>query len=99
MRNDSALLGKAFDVFRFFCEVTQWNKQWEVSIAMTSGAKHRVELMLHVFPNPVTPRANDHATAHVRRLGQFGRADDLLIPFRKIFLTPRGNCRFCGSRI
>src|SRR5438105_12724200 len=99
MRDDGAFLGEAFNVFGFLREITQRNEKREISVAMASSAKHSVELTLHVFPNPVTPRANHHATAHVRWLGQFRRADDLLIPFRKIFVPPRCDCGLCGSRI
>ena len=99
MRDDRAFLGEAFNVFRFLGEITQRNKKREISVAMSGGAKHPVELTLHVFPNPVTPRANHHATAHVRRLGQFRRTDNLLIPLRKIFVAPRCDCGLCGSRI
>ena len=56
---------------------------------MTGGANQRVELTLHVFPDPVAPRTNDHATAHVRGLGQFSGANHLLIPLRKIFVAAR----------
>ena len=96
--DDRAFLGEAFDVFRFLREITQRNEKREISVAMAGRAKHGVELTLHVFPNPVTPRSNHHATAHVRGLGQLRRADDLLIPFGKILVAPWrdrgfGNCR------
>ena len=97
MRNDRAFLGEAFHVFGFFCEITQRNKQREIGVAMSGGVKHRVELALHVFPDPVAPRPNHHAAAHVGRLGHFGRADDLLIPLRKIFVPPGRDGGLCGS--
>src|SRR5438093_8902220 len=99
MCDDGAFLGETFNVLRLLCEITQRNEKRKVSVAMASSAKHPVELTLHIFPYPVTPRANHHATAHVRRLGQFRRADDLLIPFRKIFVPSRCDCGLCGSRI
>src|SRR5205807_2115560 len=64
---------------------------------MSGRAKHYVELTLHVLPNPVAPRANDHAPTHIAWFGQLGRTDDLLIPFRKIFIAPWTNRSFlCG---
>src|SRR5207245_11099500 len=104
VRDDSAFLGEAFNVFCFPREVTQRNKKREVSVAMTSGAEHRVELTLHVFPNSVSPRTNHHATPYVRGLGQFRGANHLLIPFRKVFVPARCNrsLRCCvghGQRI
>ncbi len=61
--------------------------------------EHRVELPLHVFPDAVAPGPDHHATAHVRGLGQLRRADDLLIPFGKVFFAPRRDRGFCGGGI
>ena len=89
MRNHGTFFGEAFDVLSFPGEITQRNEQRKIGVAMTRGANQRVELTLHVFPDPVAPRTNDHATAHVRRLGQFGGANHLLVPFGKIFVASR----------
>ncbi len=94
MRDNGAFLGEALDMLGFPGEVTQRNKQGEVRITMPSGAKHPVELALHVLPNAVAPRANHHATAYIRRLSQFRSANDLLIPFRKIFVSAWRDCCF-----
>src|SRR5256885_7607810 len=59
-------------------------------------AKHCIELALHVFPDPVAPRTNHHTTAHVRGFSQFGCANHLLIPLRKIFAPPRRDRSLCG---
>src|SRR4051794_28934859 len=61
---------------------------------MTGRSKHAVELALHVLPNPVAPRSDNHATANVARFGQLSRADDLLVPFREIFAATRTDCGF-----
>src|SRR5262245_27513305 len=58
---------------------------------MTGSANQRIELTLHVFPDSVAPRTNDHATAHVRGFCQFGDANHLLIPLRKVFVPSRRN--------
>ena len=89
MRNNGAFLGEAFDVLGFLGEVTQRNEKREVGVLVAGGLEHRVELTLHVFPNTVAPRANDHAAAHIGRLGQLRCADDLLIPLRKILVATR----------
>src|SRR6476660_10215765 len=89
MRNHGTFLGEAFDVLSFLGEITQRNEQGKIGVAVAGGANHRVELTLHVFPDPVAPRTNDHATAHVRRLGQFSDANHLLVPRRKIFVAAR----------
>jgi len=93
VRDDGAFPCEAFDVLGFPWRSNSADEQWEVRITMPSGAKHPVELALQCFPNAVAPRANHHATAYIRRLGQFRSANDLLIPFRKIFVSAwRNRC-------
>jgi hypothetical protein len=46
---------------------------------------------LHALPNGVAPGFDDHATSNFRVLGEIGRSDNLLIPFRKILLACRSN--------
>src|SRR5438309_730377 len=89
VRDNGAFFGEAFDVFRFLREIAQRNEEWEIGVAMTSGTKHGIQLTLHVFPNPVTPGSNHHATAYVGGLGQLRRADRLLIPLGKVLTAPR----------
>jgi len=86
-------------MLRFLGEIAQRNKKREIRVAMSGRAKHGVEMALHVFPNAVTPRTDHHATAHIGRLRQFGGANHLLIPLRKIFFTARRNCAFCDGRV
>src|SRR5438105_15944228 len=81
----------------FLGEITQRNKKREISVAMAGRAKHCIELALHVFPDPVAPRTNHHTTAHVRGFSQFGCANHLWIPLRKIFGPPRRSRSLCGS--
>src|SRR5205085_12035754 len=96
--DDRAFLGETFHVLRFFREITQWNEKREVSVAMAGRAEHRVELPLHVFPDAVAPRTNDHAAADIRRLGHRGGADDLLVPLGEIFVAPRCDRGLGGGR-
>src|SRR6266404_1770674 len=97
MRDDGALFRKTFNVLRFLREITQRNEEREIGVAMAGCAKHRVEMSLHVFPDAVTPRPDDHATAHVRGLGQLGCANDLLIPLGKVFIAARRNGSSSGG--
>ena len=89
MGHDRAFLGEAFDVFRFLREIAQRNKERKIGVPMSGRPKHRVELPLHVFPNAVAPWADHHAAAYIGRLGQLRRANDLLIPLRKILFPGR----------
>ena len=89
MRDHRAFLGEAFHVLRFLREVAERNEEREVGVLVAGGLEHRIELPLHVFPDAVAPGLDHHAAAHVGVLGQIRRADDLLIPFGKIFVAAR----------
>src|SRR5436190_19954747 len=56
-------------------------------------------MAMHVLPNTEAPRPDHHAAAHVRRLGQFGRTDHLLIPFGKVFVAPGSDSGFSSGGI
>jgi hypothetical protein len=96
VRHDRAFFSEAFDMLSFFREITQRNEEREISVAMTGRAKEDIELPLHVFPNPKAPRANDHAAANIRRLRQFSRANDLLIPLWEILFSRGRDGGFFG---
>ena len=95
--NNRAFLCETLNMFGFLREITQRNEEREIGVAMAGGAKHRVEMMLHVFPDAVAPRANDHATADIGRFRHRGGPDHLLIPFGKIFVAPRRDRGLGGS--
>src|SRR5262249_23132486 len=76
-----------------------WNEERKISVAVSSLAKHGVELTLHIFPNAVAPGTNHHAATHVARLSQLGRTHHLLIPLRKIFHPPGTDRRFLSIGI
>ncbi len=97
--DDRAFLGKAFHVRRLLREIAQRNEKREVGVLVAGGLEHRVEMPLHIFPDAVAPRPDDHAAAHLRGLRQFRRADDLLIPLGKIFFAPWRDRCLDGSRI
>ncbi len=59
-----ALFRKAFDVLSFLFQEAHWNKQGEVRILVTGLFKHPIESFLHVFPERIAPRLDDHATAN-----------------------------------
>src|SRR5207253_1694440 len=99
VRDDCTFLSKAFDVLGFLCEITQRNEKGEICVAVSRGAKHGIELALHVFPNAVAPRANNHAAAYLRRFCQLGGANHLLIPFGKILVASWGDSGFGSAGI
>ena len=91
MRDDGALLRKAFDVRGLFLQKRQRDEQREVRVLMPRGLDHVVERALHVLPERVAPRADDHAAAHGRALGEIGAGDHLLVPLGVVFGASRLN--------
>jgi hypothetical protein len=89
MGNDRAFLGETFDVLSFLLHVAERNEERKISVLMPGRLEHGVERPLHVFPDAVAPGLDHHATTNVARLRHVARADDLLIPFRKIFRAAR----------
>ena len=94
MGDDGAFLGEAFDVLGFLLHVTERDEEREIGVAMPGRLEHGVERALHVFPDAVAPGFDDHAAAHVARLGEVAGADHLLIPLGEIFFAPRGDRGF-----
>ena len=84
VRDDSAFLGKAFDVLGFFFEEAQRDEEREVGVDVSGRLEHGVQLALHVLPNPPAPRFDDHAAADIGIFREIGGLDDLLIPFGKV---------------
>ena len=91
VRDDGAFLREPLHMRRLFLEVAQRNEEREVGIAMAGRFEHSVQHRLHALPDRVAPWLHDHATAHLRVLGEVRRADDLLIPLWKILSPLRGD--------
>src|SRR5437588_11282408 len=97
MGDDGAFFGETFNMLRLLLHVTERNEEWKISVTMAGGAKHGVQLPLHILPHTKPTWTNDHATAHITGFSKLRRADYLLIPFGKILL-PRGrDCSLLGG--
>ena len=97
--DDRAFLGEAFHVGRFLREIAERNEKREIGVPVPGRLEHRVELTLHIFPDAVAPGPNHHAAADVGGLRHLGGANDLLIPFGKIFIAPRRDGGFGGGSL
>ena len=86
-----ALLGKSFHVLGLFLEEAERDEEGKVGVDVTRRLEHRVELALHIFPDPPAPRLDDHAAADVGIFGQVGSFDHMLIPLGKIVGAGRGD--------
>ena len=89
MRDDGALLGEAFHVLGLLREIAQRDEEREVRVLVPGRLERGIEEALHVLPDAVAPRLDDHAAAHIRRLGHLGGAHHLLVPLGEVFLAGR----------
>ena len=81
------LLSKAFHMLRFLREETLGNEQGEISILNASLLEHIVEGALHLLPNCITVRLDDHAAANVALLGQIGLYHQFVVPFAVVLAS------------
>ena len=88
VRDDGALLGEALGHLLFLGQERLGNEQREVGVDVAGVLEHAVEGPLHLLPDGVAVRLDDHAAADVGVLGQPGVLDDVEIPLR-IVLRPR----------
>ena len=89
VRDDRALLREALDVRGFLLQERQRDEQREVRVLVARRLEHVVERALHVLPERVAPRLDDHAAAHGRVLGEVGAGDDLLVPLGVVLVARR----------
>ncbi len=89
VRDDRALLREALDVRGFLLQERQRDEQRKVGVLVARRLEHVVEGPLHVLPERVAPRPDDHAAAHRRVLGEVRARDDLLIPLRVVLFARR----------
>ena len=89
VRHDRALLGEALHMGGFLLKIAERNEERKIRVLVSGRLEHPVQHSLHALPEGIAPGLDDHAAPHLRVLGQIRRADDLLIPFRKIFFPPR----------
>ena len=76
---------KAGDVRLLFFNEAFRNQKRKRGVHVAGGLEAFVERLLNVFPQRPPVRANDHAAAHRRVIGEFSLQDELVIPFREVF--------------
>ena len=84
MRDDGAFLGEALGHLLFLGEERLGDEQRKVGVDVAGVLEHAVEGPLHLLPDGVAVRLDDHAAAHVGVLRQAGVLDDVEIPLRVI---------------
>ena len=75
VRDDGALLGEALAMLRLLARRKRLgDEEREVGVDVAGVLEHAVEGALHLLPDGVAVRLDDHAAAHVGVLGQAGLA-------------------------
>src|SRR5260370_38274053 len=88
MGDDRALHCETFDVSGLFGEKTQGDEEREVGVLVTGRLEALVEPLLHLLPDRVPVRLDDHAPAdHFGGLGEVTLADDVLVPLGEISIA------------
>ena len=93
MGYDCAFLGEALHMGGFLLKIAERDEERKIRVLVSGGFEHAVQHSLHTLPESVAPGLDDHAAPHLRVFCQIRRADDLLIPFRKILFPPRRDGR------
>ena len=88
--DDGAFLGEALGHLLFLGQERLGDEQREVGVDVAGVLEHAVEGPLHLLPDGVAVRLDDHAAAHVGVLGQAGALDDVEIPLG-VILGTRGD--------
>ena len=86
----TAHLGReALDVLGFLVQEALGDEQREVGVHVPGRLEHVVERALHPLPDAVAVRADDHAAAHGRVVGQLGAQDDFVVPGAEVRVAGR----------
>ena len=103
VRDDGALLGEALGHLLFLGEEALGDEQREVGVDVAGVLEQAVEGALHLLPDGVAVRLDDHAAADVGVLGQPGLLDDVEVPLgivgaRGVIFSAMCGVLFPGSR-
>ena len=93
MRDDRTFLCESIDMRSFLFQERHRNEQREIGVAMSSLFEHSIKNPLHIFPDRISPRLDDHATTHGRIFCQIRCAHYLLVPLGIVFRTRWGDRR------
>ena len=95
MSDDGAFLGEAGSVLFFLGEQRERNEKREIGVDVAGGLETVVEFALHLFPDGVAVRLDDHATAHGGMFGEIGAFDNIEVPLRIVLAARCDAVIFC----
>ena len=85
--DNRTLLGESFDMLCLAGEKTFWDEQGEVCILHTRLLEHCIQLCLHLLPNGITIRFDDHTAADITLFSEVGLHDQFIVPLRVILAS------------
>ena len=80
MGHHGTFLGETFYVFSLAGKETLWNQQGEIGVLRTCFLEHSVQLVLHLLPDGVAIRLDDHTSTYGRLFSEVGFHDKIVIP-------------------
>ena len=80
---------EALDVLGLFGDEGERDEEREVTIVVTGFLDAAIEVLLDLFPHPITPGLDDHGAADGGGFGHVRLAHHGLVPVREIRLIPR----------
>ncbi len=87
VRNHGALLGEPFDMIGLPAEKRFRDEKREVGVHMSCVLEHLVQRSLHLLPDCVSVRFDNHTAAHCRTLRKARLHNQIVIPLRIILLA------------
>ena len=82
--DDGAFRREALHMILFLLEQAFRNEHGHIHILMSQCLEACVEILLYVFPDGVSVRADDHTAAHAGVVNQFGFFDHVGIPLSEV---------------
>ena len=80
VRHHGALFRESRHMFGLTAEEGLGDEQGEVGILVTGFLEHAVQDMLHLFPDGVSVRLDDHAAAHGGLFRKVGLHHEIVVP-------------------
>ena len=80
MRNYGAFLGEAFNMLCLTAEERFRNQQREISILHSCFLELVIKYTLHLFPDSITVRLDNHTSSHISLLCQISLHNKFVVP-------------------
>jgi hypothetical protein len=98
VRDDGGFLGEPLHVLGLALQKALRDEERKVRVLVPGLLEAQVQPVAHQLPQAVAVRADDHAAAHGRVVGQFGLEHQFVVPGAEV-LGLGGQCFFVGHDV